>query len=65
MFFRKTERKKHSAFVIMAIGALAAVGAVSITKCGKQILCEARNKVMGFFKKDGDSCSLQQEECGM
>lgn len=52
MFFRKTERKKHSACVILTVGALAAIGAISVTKCGKQMLNDAMCKVKSFFKKE-------------
>ena len=60
MLFRKTERKKHSACVILTIGALAAIGAVSIGRCGKQIINEAGNKIKGLFKKNDVMCS---EDC--
>lgn len=60
MFFRKTERKKHSACVILTVGALAAIGAISITKCGKQMLNEACCKVKSFFKKE-KSCMCPTE----
>lgn len=49
MFFKKTEQKKHSACVILTIGALAAIGAVSIAKCGKQALYNAKEKIKGCF----------------
>ena len=52
MFFGKTERKKHTAPVILTVGALAAIGAVSITRSGKQMLKNAKDKVMGFFNKE-------------
>ncbi len=61
MFFRKTERKKHSACAILAIGALAAIGAVSITRCGKQIINDMVCKVKSFFKKEQSMCSLESE----
>lgn len=61
MFFRKTERKKHSACAILAVGALAAIGAVSITRCGKQMINEMMCKVKGFFKKEQCMCSAESE----
>lgn len=60
MFFRKTERKKHSACVILTVGALAAIGAVSITKCGKRMINDACCKVKSFFKKE-KSCMCPPE----
>ena len=63
MFFRKTERKKHSACLILTVGALAAIGAVSITKCGKQMINDACCKVKSFFKKEKNCmCSTECEE---
>ncbi|MBE6645507.1 MAG: hypothetical protein E7612_09080 [Ruminococcaceae bacterium] len=63
MFFRKTERKKHSACLILTVGALAAIGAVSITRSGKQIINELGTKVKGFFKKEACTCPTVQEDC--
>ena len=63
MFFRKTERKKHSTCLILTIGALAAIGAVSITRSGKQMINELGMKVKGFFKKEGCDCPMPQEDC--
>ena len=55
MFFGKNERKKSSAVPIMIVGALALVGAVSITHKGKAIIKGATNKVKGMM---GKSCDL-------
>ena len=53
MFFRKCEKKKHtSAKFILLVGALAAVGAFSITRKGKDFMCMAKEKITSFFKKD-------------
>ncbi len=62
MFFKKTERKKHSACVILTIGALAAIGAVSITRCGKQMVKNVTSKVTGLFKKDESMPCLSDSE---
>lgn len=57
MFFRKCEKKKHSSIpIILTIGALAAVGAVSITKCGKDMMNCAWDKMKSLFKKGKDAC---------
>ena len=63
MLFRKTERKRHSACVILTIGALATIGAISIVKDGKQMINQLGTKVKGFLKKDVCGCtSLNEEE---
>lgn len=63
MFFRKNERKSRGTCVILAIGALAAIGAVSITRTGKQMLNEACCKVKGFFAKTKSMCPTDTEDC--
>ena len=63
MFLRKTERKRHSVCVILTIGALAAVGAITVTRSGKQILREATSKIKGFFKKDSCECQIDRDDC--
>ena len=60
MFFRKTERKKHSVGAILTVGALATVGVLSITRCGKQMINNAMCRVKGFFKK-GNGCACQSD----
>ena len=62
MFFRKTERKRHSACVILTIGALATIGAISVVKDGKQMINELGKKVKSFLKKDGCECPTIHEE---
>lgn len=61
MFYRKNERKPHSARVILTVGALAAVGAISIFKCGKQMAGEALCKVKQFFKSEKAVCQAKSE----
>ena len=57
MFFRKCEKKKHtSAKLILVVGALAAVGAFSITRKGRDLMCTAKEKITSFFKKDECKC---------
>lgn len=56
MFFKKNERKTHSARVILIVGALATVGAISIVKSGKQMASDALCKVKGFFKSEKCAC---------
>ena len=49
MFFKKGERKKHSAACILAVGMLATVGALSITRKGKQIIKNVKCKMKSMF----------------
>ena len=62
MFFRKTERKKHSACLILAVGALATVGAIAITKRGKDMLCCMKEKMCGIFKKNECTAPTETSE---
>ena len=52
MLFGKSERKKHTAPVILTIGALAAIGAVSITRSGKQMIKNTVSKAKSLFNKE-------------
>ncbi len=52
MFFRKSERKRRGIGAILTIGALAAIGAVNITRSGKKAVNNAVTKVKDFFMKD-------------
>ena len=54
MFFGKSERRKTSVITIMAIGALAMVGAVGIVRKGKQAIGCACDKLRGAMKRDCD-----------
>lgn len=60
MFFKKTERKKHSIPIILTIGALAAIGAVSITKCGKDMMNCMLDKMKCLFKKGKEACTSME-----
>lgn len=59
MFRRKSEKRAWPAVVILGIGALAAIGAVSISKKGTQLFDMMKNKVRGMFKK----CSCEDIVC--
>ena len=52
MFFGKSERKRGSALPIIIVGALAVVGAVSITKKGKSVIKSAGTKIKHLMGKD-------------
>lgn len=56
MFFGKNERKRSSAIPILVVGALAFVGAVSITKKGKAVVRSATAKIKNMMGKDETSC---------
>ena len=58
MFFKKSERKRHSAAAILTVGALAAVGVLSITKKGKAIVlgaCSKMKNMIGIGKDTKDA----------
>ena len=54
MFFGKNERRKTSFVTVMAIGALATVGAVGIFRKGKEAVGCAFEKIKGVIKRDND-----------
>lgn len=58
MFFRKTERKSHSACAILTIGALATIGAITVFKKGKQMFRNTGCKVKGILGKTGCASML-------
>ncbi len=49
MFFKKSEPKKRSSCVILTIGALATVGLISVTKCGKEMLRKVKGKISNMI----------------
>lgn len=57
MFFGKNERKRSSVAPILVVGALALVGAVSVTQKGKAIIKNAARKVKGAMS-GGCGCEL-------
>ncbi len=62
MFFRKSERKRHSACFILAVGALATIGAISVVRYGKQVLGDAGGKIKDWLKKDKCMCPVDDVE---
>ena len=62
MIYRKNERKRHSVCAILTIGALAAIGAISIAKSGKAMLNCACKKTKAFFKKESTCPVCECEE---
>ena len=62
MFFRKTERKRYGTFFILAVGALATVGAISVVKYGKQMVRDAGSKVKDWLNKDKCVCPVDDGE---
>jgi hypothetical protein len=58
MFFGKSERKKSSVLPIMIVGALALVGAVSVTHKGKSIIKGATSKVKSLMGKGCDMVGM-------
>ena len=52
MFFGNSERKRSSAVPVLLVGALALVGAISITKKGKAILRGCARKMKNIMGRD-------------
>lgn len=61
MFFKKNERRTHSACVILTVGALAAVGAITIMKCGREMASDVFCKVKSLFKSERAQCPAKSE----
>lgn len=49
MFFKRKEHKGWHPCIVIAIGALAAAGAVSVAKEAKGIIMKAKDKMMSVF----------------
>ena len=47
--FNRNEKKKSTAPLFLTIGALAMIGAVSITKCGKKMISCVKEKISGML----------------
>ena len=63
MIFGKSERKKHTAPVILTIGALAAIGAVSITRSGKQMVKNTVTAAKNLFNKEMSKMTDENKYC--
>ena len=63
MLFGKSERKKHTAPVILTVGALAAIGAISITRSGKQMVKNTVAKAKNLFNKEISKMTDENKYC--
>lgn len=54
----KSERKKKNGVLVMAVGALATVGVVSIVRGAKRVVRCAGDRVRGFLR----ATSVEEEE---
>jgi len=63
VIFGKSERKKHTAPVILTIGALAAIGAVSITRSGKQMVKNTVTAAKNLFNKETSKMMDENKYC--
>ena len=62
MFSKKCGKKKYGLCAILTIGALAAIGAVSIKNCGKNAINTMVKKMKELFKETKDSmCPANSE----
>ena len=62
MFFRKTERKRYGACFILAVGALATVGAITVVRYGKQMVGDAGCKIKDWLNNDKCMCQTEDGE---
>ena len=64
MLFKKREKRRINPWCVMIIGGLAIIGAVSLTKNGKEFITEKCRAVTDFFKKK-KSCECDESciEC--
>ena len=63
MLFGKSERKKHTAPVILTVDALAAIGAISITRSGKQMVKNTVAKAKNLFNKEISKMTDENKYC--
>ena len=47
--FNRNEKKKSAAPLFLTIGALATIGAISLTRCGKRMLSCMKEKIGGML----------------
>lgn len=59
MFSKKSTMKKGATCAILTVGALAAIGACTVKKCGENMLTEMKSKISGMFSKSNCSCGQQ------
>lgn len=63
MLFRKNERKSRGTCVILTFGALAAIGAFTVAKSGKDAVCKARDSVKKILFKSKCTAPVEREDC--
>ena len=56
MFFGKSEKKRWHPCLVIAIGALAAIGTLTVVERGKCLVMGMKDKMISMVKKD-NSCS--------
>ena len=62
MFRRKNEKRGIPPIVILGVGALAALGIVSITEKSANFFAQMKNKIMGMFGNKS-SCIPCEDAC--
>lgn len=60
MFFGKSEKKRWHPGLVIAIGALAALGAFTVIERGKCIVSGMKDKMMSIVRKD-DGCECDSD----
>ena len=61
MFFKKTEPKRWHPCLVLTIGALSIIGAVTVTNASKCAINNAKNKIKSFFSPKPKSPSSDDD----
>ena len=62
MFFKKTEPKRWHPCLVLTIGALSIIGAVTITNASKCAISTAKNKIKSFFSPKSKPSSTSESD---
>ncbi len=61
MFFKKKEPRGWHPCLVIAIGALTVVGAVSVANNAKSLIMKAKDKMMSVFSSSTSGCEFGEE----
>lgn len=60
MLFHRNERKRSNLALYLTVGALAAIGAIGLTRKGKRCICQIGDKIRNKLSMCG-ICSCSQD----